>query len=86
MRQVHHTGDTCFVDCAGKKPTIVDPTTGELIPVQLFGGVTNAVVCDQLKSSVVVPCPHARGLQRTYEDYGVAVLMLRSPRRIAAGR
>jgi transposase len=46
-----------------------------------FGGVTTAVVCDQLKSGVVVPCRYEPGLQRTYEDfaahYGTAILPAR---------
>ena len=42
MRQVHHAGDKCFVDYAGKTPTIVDPTTGEVIPVELFVAVLGA--------------------------------------------
>jgi transposase len=33
-----------------------------------FGGVTAAVVCDQLKSGVVIPCRYEPGLQRTYEE------------------
>jgi transposase len=51
-----------------------------------FGGVTAAVVCDQLKSGVVVPCRYEPGLQRTYEEfathYGTAILPARpaSPR------
>ena len=46
-----------------------------------FGGVTAAVVCDQLKSGVVVPCRYEPGLQRTYEEfaqhYGAAILPAR---------
>jgi transposase len=46
-----------------------------------FGGVPAAVVCDQLKSGVVLPCRYEPGLQRTYEDlaqhYGTAILPAR---------
>jgi transposase len=49
-----------------------------------FGGVTAAVVCDQLKSGVVVPCRYEPGLQRTYEEfaahYGTAILPARPAR------
>jgi transposase len=45
------------------------------------GGVTAAVVCDQLKSGVVIPWRYEPGRQRTYEDYVVVVLMLRCRRR-----
>jgi transposase len=36
MRQVHVAGDKAFVDYSGKKARIVDPTTGEVIEVELF--------------------------------------------------
>jgi transposase len=103
MRQVHRAGEKLFVDYSGKKPTIIDPTTGEVTTVELFvavlgassytyaeatrtqqvhdwiashqrafgffGGVTEVVVCDQLKSGVTVPCRYEPGLQRTYEEF-----------------
>ncbi len=34
-----------------------------------FQGVSAAVVCDQLKSGVSVPCRYEPGLQRTYEEF-----------------
>jgi transposase len=34
-----------------------------------FGGVPGAVVCDQLKSGVALPCRYEPGLQRTYEEF-----------------
>jgi transposase len=47
-----------------------------------FGGVTAAVVCDQLKSGVVVPCRYEPGLQHTYEEfaqhYGFVILPART--------
>jgi transposase len=36
MRQVHHAGEKAFLDYSGKKPTIIDPATGEVIEVELF--------------------------------------------------
>ncbi len=115
MRQVHRAGDKCFVDYAGQKPTILDPTTGEVIAVELFvavlgasnytyaeaartqqvadwiashqrtfqffGGVPHAVVPDQLKSGVTLPCRYEPGIQRTYEEfaqhYGTVILPAR---------
>jgi transposase len=115
MRQVHHAGEKCFVDYAGKKPTIIDTTTGEVITVELFvavlgasnytyaeatrtqqvpdwiashqrafqffGGVTRAVVPDQLKSGVTRACRYEPGVQRTYEEfaqhYGTVILPAR---------
>src|SRR5437016_2064292 len=115
MRQVHRAGAKLFVDYAGKKPTIVDATTGEVLAVELFvaalgasnytyaeatrtqqvpdwvashqrafqffGGVTDAIVPDQLKSGVVVPCRYEPGVQRTYDafaqHYGTVILPAR---------
>jgi transposase len=34
-----------------------------------FGGVSVAVVCDQLKSGITGPCRYEPGLQRTYEEF-----------------
>ena len=42
MRQVHRAGEKLFVDYAGQRPTIVDPATGALEPVQLFVAVLGA--------------------------------------------
>jgi len=42
MRQTHEGGERFFVDYAGKKPCIVDPTTGEVQEVELFVGVMGA--------------------------------------------
>jgi transposase len=115
MRQEHFAGEKLFIDYAGKKPHIVDPTTGEVIDVELFvavlgasnytyaeatltqrgpefiasnvraltfiGGVTAALVPDQLKSAVTVACRYEPGIQRTYEElglhYGTAVVPAR---------
>ena len=47
-----------------------------------FGGVTAAIVPDQLKSGVVVPCRYEPGVQRTYDEfaqhYGTVILPARS--------
>ncbi len=42
MRQHHVAGDKMFVDYSGKKPSLVDPSTGELIEVELFVAVLGA--------------------------------------------
>ena len=118
MRQVHRAGEKLFVDYAGKKPTLVDPRTGQRTEVELFvgvlgasnytyaeatatqqvrdwlashrrafeflGGVPAAVVPDQLKSGVVVPCRYEPQLQRTYDEcaqhYGTVILPARPAR------
>jgi transposase len=45
------------------------------------GGVTAALVCDQFKSGVVIPCRYEPGLQRTYEElaqhYGTVIVPAR---------
>jgi transposase len=115
MRQVHRAGEKGFVDYAGQKPRLTDPTTGEVRPVELFvavlgasnytyaeatltqqlpdwlgshqralaffGGVPGAIVPDQLKSGVTVPCRYEPGVQRTYAElathYGTVILPAR---------
>ena len=48
---------------------------------QFFGGVTAAIVPDQLKSGVVVPRRYEPGVQRTYDEfarhYGTVILPAR---------
>jgi transposase len=89
------TGEVCevelFVAALGASNyTYAEATLTQRVPdwiasheraFTFFGGVTGAVVCDQLKSGVVVPCRYEPGLQRTYEDfaahYGTAILPAR---------
>lgn len=40
---------------------------------RFFGGVSTAVVCDQLKSGVTHPCRYEPGLQRTYDEFAAHV-------------
>ncbi|MGH7393096.1 MAG: IS21 family transposase [Candidatus Rokuibacteriota bacterium] len=42
MRQVHRAGEKAFVDFSGKRPEIIEPTTGEVVPVELFVGALGA--------------------------------------------
>jgi transposase len=42
MRQVHRAGEETSVDYAGQRPSLVDPTTGARIAVELFVAVLGA--------------------------------------------
>ncbi len=42
MRQLHKAGEKAFVDYSGKRPAVVDPTTGEVADVELFVAVLGA--------------------------------------------
>ena len=42
MRQVHTAGEKTFVDYAGQRPSLVDPATGKVVPVELFVAVLGA--------------------------------------------
>ena len=102
MRHVHRAGEKAFVDYAGKPPGLIDTTTGEWRPVELFvmalgassytyaeasrtqqlpdwiashtrafaffGGVPIAVVPDQLKAGVTIPCRYEPGVHRLYAE------------------
>jgi len=51
-----------------------------------FGGVSTAIVCDQLKTGVTVPCRYEPGLQRTYAEFGAHYGTTILPARPAAAR
>ena len=42
MRQTHKAGEKCFVDYCGQTVPIINPTTGECYPAQVFVGVLGA--------------------------------------------
>jgi len=42
MRQTHRAGEKAFLDYSGKKPSVTDPRTGEVSPVELFVMVLGA--------------------------------------------
>jgi transposase len=42
MRQTHRAGEKAFIDYSGKRPTIVDADTGEVIDVELYVAVMGA--------------------------------------------
>ncbi len=42
MRQVHRAGENTFLDYAGQRPRLIDPKSGEVVPVELFVGVLGA--------------------------------------------
>ena len=115
MRQHHRTGEKLFVDYAGQTAEVVDCTTGEVRPAQVFvavlgasnytyaeatwtqglsdwtgshvrafeffGGTTEVVVPDNLKSGVHRAHRYEPDLNTSYRDlaehYGVAVLPAR---------
>ncbi len=42
MRHMHTAGEKTFIDYAGQRSSVVDPTTGEVVPVELFVAVLGA--------------------------------------------
>jgi transposase len=66
---------------ATRTPQIPDWLASHQRAFEFFGGVTTAVVCDQLKSGVTLACRYEPGLQRTYEEfaqhYGTVILPAR---------
>ncbi len=42
MRQIHPPGESLFIDYSGKRPSITDPATGIVTPVELFVAVMGA--------------------------------------------
>jgi transposase len=58
MRQIHRAGEKLFVDFSGKRPSLVDATTGALVPVELFVGVLGAsgLIYAEATRSQALPC------------------------------
>ena len=71
MRQVHRAGEKTFIDFSGKRPTLVDPRTGEVRRVELFVAVlgassftyAEATATQQLPDWGRRPHPHGRVLR-----------------------
>lgn len=118
MRQVHRAGQKIFVDYSGKRPQIVDRSTGEVRAAELFvgvlgassyvyaevtesqqlhdwigshvrmleyfGGCSEILVPDNLRSGVTKACRYEPGVNRTYyelaEYYGAVVIPSRAAR------
>jgi transposase len=58
MRQIHRAGEKAFVDFSGKKPTWIDPATGEVIEAELFVGALGASgrIYAEATTSQELPC------------------------------
>lgn len=71
MRQVHRGGEKAFVDFSGKKPTIVNPDTGEVVEVELFVGALGAssTIYAEATASQDLPCWIAAHI-RMFEEWG----------------
>lgn len=71
MRQVHRAGEKAFVDFSGKKPTIVNPDTGEIVEVELFVGALGASshIYAEATASQDLPCWIAAHI-RMFEEWG----------------
>lgn len=68
MRQHHKAGERAFVDYSGKKPCIIDPSTGELVDVELFVavlGASNLTYAEATRTQTVVDfvCSHVRAFE-----------------------
>ena len=72
MRQTHKAGEKVFVDFSGKRPEIVDPTTGEVFPVELFVGALGASSYFYAEATLSQELPHWIGAHiRMVEWFGV---------------
>lgn len=65
MHLEHKAGDKLFIDFAGKKLSIVDKSTGEVIPVEVFVAILPCsqltyveAVASQKKEDLILACEH----------------------------
>lgn len=77
MRQIHRAGEKLFVDYSGKKPEIVDSTTGECIAVELFVAVLGASSYTYAEATLTQQSPDwVASHLRAFEYFGGATKVL----------
>jgi transposase len=71
MRQTHVAGERAFVDYSGKKPSLVDPSTGEVREVELFVMTLGASHYTYVEASLSQTLPDfCSSLIRGFEFFG----------------
>lgn len=71
MRQVHRAGEKCFVDYSGKRPSYIDPRTGERVEVELFVAVLGASNYTYAEATATQQVPDFVGAHvRAYAYFG----------------
>jgi len=77
MRQNHVAGEKLFIDYSGKKPTIIDRDTGEVIEVELYVAVMGASNCTYVEATRSQQLPDFVGSTvRALEYFGAVPAML----------
>jgi transposase len=71
MRQVHRGGEKAFVDYSGKRPSFIDPATGDRIVVEFFVGVLGASSLTFAEATLTQRVPDFLGSHvRMFEYFG----------------
>lgn len=71
MRQVHRGGEKAFVDYSGKRPSFIDPATGECVVVEFFVGVLGASSLTYAEATLTQRVPDFLGSHvRMFEYFG----------------
>lgn len=77
MRQEHRAGEKLFVDFSGKRPSIIDRATGEVVPVELFVAVLGASNYTYAEATRTQQVPDWLGAHmRAFEYFGGAAEIL----------
>ena len=77
LRQVHRAGEKTFIDFSGRRPHIVDPTTGEIREVELFVGALGASHFFYVEALPSQELPHWIAAHvRMFEYFGGATAIL----------
>lgn len=85
MRQVHKAGEKLFVDYAGQRPHLLDPKTGELIPVELFVAVLGASNYTYAEATLTQRLPDFLASHTRALDYFGGVTTLVVPDQLRTG-
>lgn len=85
MRQEHKAGEKVFVDYSGGKPHIVNPDTGEVIPVELFVAVWGASNYTYAEATMTQELPAWVGSHVRALEYFQAVPQIMVPDNLKSG-
>ena len=76
MRQVHRAGEKLFVDFSGKRPSLVDAQTGDVVPVELFVcvlGASGLIYAEATRSQDLASWVAAHGRMLEYFQGSTAI-------------
>ncbi len=85
MRQRHPAGERTYIDYSGKRPSIVNRATGELVPVELFVAVLGASSFTYVEATASQGLPDWVGAHVRMSEYFGGVTEIWTPDNLLSG-